>query len=193
MARNPRWAALPALAAVTAVGLACSGSSTETSTTNSSTTSTTASSSGASSTTTAGSGGGGGSSDLSSPVVAAPSGATQLQNGSANGATYWSYSITGQDATQVVNTYSSELTAQGYTIQNQGGGGGGWGDFGGVNAGLTANKGSTYISVQAGGSNQGPTYFEICQGPTAASVNDCENISQGPEEGDNGNSNTRPT
>lgn len=111
-----------------------------------------------------------------------PSGAQQLQTDGTNGATYWRYSITGTSAQQVVADYQQELAAQGYTVTDQGGGGGGWGKWGGAGAGLTADKGGTYISVQAGGQSSGPVYFEVCSGPSAQSVQDCENVSDGPDD-----------
>lgn len=184
---SKQLAAVVAAAAALAGMSACSStsstasSSTTASTAASSTTTTaakassTTASTAAASSTTAASGGGTGA------MPTAPSGAQNLQSGSANGATYARYSISGQTPQQVVSGYQTELTGQGYTVQNQGGGGGGWGDWGGANAGLSANKGSSYVNVQAGGQSAGPTYFEVCVGPSAQSVQDCENISEGPQ------------
>jgi hypothetical protein len=67
--------------------------------------------------------------------AAAPSGAQQLQNASANGATYWRYSVTGTTPAQVVSDYQGELQAAGYSVTDQGGSGGGWGKWGGAGAG----------------------------------------------------------
>lgn len=181
---SKQLAAVVAAAAAVAGMSACSSS---TSTASSSTTASTAASSttttaakassttstAAASSTTAASGGG----TLPSP----PAGAQNLQTGSQNGATYGRYQISGQTPQQVVSGYQTELTGQGYAVTNQGGGGGGWGQWGGANAGLTANKGSSYVNVQAGGQSSGPTYFEVCVGPSAQSVQDCENVSEGPQ------------
>lgn len=120
--------------------------------------------------------------------VAAPAGASQLQNASANGATYWRYSITGTTAAQVVSDYQSELQAAGYTVADQGNGGGGWGKWGGSGAGLTGQNGGTYVAVQAGGQSGAPVYFEVCSGPSAQSVQDCENVSEGPDDDNDSNS-----
>ena len=115
-----------------------------------------------------------------SRAPAAPAGAQQLQQATANGAAYWRYSINGTTAAQVVSGYRSELQAAGYSITDQGGGGGGWGKWGGAGAGLTGSHGGTYVSVQAGGQTGQATYFEVCVGPSSSSVQDCEDVSQGP-------------
>lgn len=120
--------------------------------------------------------------------VAAPAGASQLQNASANGATYWRYSITGTTAAQVVADYQTELQGAGYTVADQGGGGGGWGKWGGAGAGLTGQNGGTHVAVQAGGQSGAPVYFEVCSGPSAQSVQDCENVSEGPDGNDSNSS-----
>lgn len=127
----------------------------------------------------------------SGALPAPPAGSQQLQQGTANGATYARYSLSGQTAQQVVSTYQGELQGQGYTVTSSGGGGGGWSEWGGSGAGLSGNKGSDYVSVNAGGQGGGPTYFEVCLGPSAQAVNDCQDISQGPNEGgNNSNSNS---
>jgi hypothetical protein len=123
--------------------------------------------------------------------AAAPSGAQQLQNASANGATYWRYSIIGTTPAQVVSDYQGELQAAGYSVTDQGGSGGGWGKWGGAGAGLTGQDGGNYVSVQAGGQSSGPTFFEVCLGPSSQSVQDCENVSDGPnDQNNNGDSNS---
>ena len=114
-------------------------------------------------------------------IPPAPPGAQVLQQASANGATYARYSVTGQTPAQVVAAYQSALQGDGYTVNNSGGGGGGWGKWGGAGGGLTANRSAEWISVQAGGQNAGPTYFEVCVGPSEKSVDDCENASDGPD------------
>ena len=109
-------------------------------------------------------------------TFAPPSGAKQLASRSQNGATYEHYSITGSTPQQVVDGYQSELQGAGYTVSSTGGGGGGWGGYGGSDAGISANNGSQWVDVQAGGSNNGPTYFEVCTGPSKQSVNDCQDL-----------------
>ena len=121
------------------------------------------------------------STEAAGPVPAAPSGAKQLQQEQESGATYWRYSISGTTPAAVVSGYQSELSGSGYTVTNSGGSGGGWGKWGGVGSGLTANNGTDYVSVQAGGQTSGPTYFEVCVGPNASSVDNCENASNGPD------------
>lgn len=121
-------------------------------------------------------------------LPATPAGAQQLQTEDENGATYWRYSISGTTAAQVVADYQSSLQGAGYSVQDSGSGGGGWGKWGGAGAGLTGQDGGTYVSVQAGGESSGPTYFEVCQGPSSQSVNDCENASDGPQDSNSGGS-----
>jgi len=121
-------------------------------------------------------------------LPAPPGGSQQLQQATSNGAAYWRYSVTGTPAAQVVSDYQSGLQSWGYSVQDQGGNGGGWGKWGGSGAGLTAQKGGTHVSVQAGGQSGGPTYFEVCQGPSSQAVNDCENASDGPQDSNSGGS-----
>ena len=42
--------------------------------------------------------------------------------------------------------------------------------------GVVGNNGSNWVDVEAGGSNNGPTYWEVCSGPSAQSVNDCQDV-----------------
>ena len=74
-------------------------------------------------------------------------------------------------------------------MSNQGGGGGGWGKWGGSGSGLTGQNGGSYVSVQAGGQTGAPVYFEVCVGPSSQSVQDCENVSDGPDQNQNDNQN----
>ena len=117
----------------------------------------------------------------SAATIAAPAGATQLQSAERSGAQYTRYSIGGTTPSAVVGDYESELKGQGYTVTNSGGGGGGWGKWGGASAGLSANNGSQFVDVQAGGQSGSTTYFEVCIGPSSNSVNACEDASNGPD------------
>ena len=109
-------------------------------------------------------------------LPAAPVGATQLQTSNSGGVQYARYS-TSEQPDQIVSYYTSQWQQEGYRMQNGGGGGGGWGKYGGSDAGATGSKTGSYVDVQAGGSTQGPTYFEICQGPNAQAVDNCGNSS----------------
>lgn len=115
------------------------------------------------------------------PNLTAPSGASQLQAAEKNGAQYTRYSISGTAPANVTADYKSQLSSQGYSITSDGGGGGGWGKWGGAEAGLSANNGSTYVDVQAGGQSGSTTYFEVCVGPSKTAVDDCEDSSDGPD------------
>ncbi|MFM8827994.1 MAG: hypothetical protein ACKOGE_01750 [Actinomycetota bacterium] len=119
------------------------------------------------------------------PNLTAPSGAQQLESDGKNGAQYTRYSISGTAASAVTSDYESQLKSQGYSITNSGGSGGGWGKWGGSEAGVSGNNGSTYVDVQAGGQSGGPTYFEVCVGPSNSSVQDCEDSSDGPDDDSN--------
>ena len=119
------------------------------------------------------------------PNLTAPSGAQQLESDEKNGAQYTRYSITGTAASAVTGDYQSQLESQGYSITNSGGSGGGWGKWGGSEAGVSGNNGTTYVDVQAGGQSGGPTYFEVCVGPSNSSVQDCEDASDGPDDNSN--------
>lgn len=166
------WKSVAAAAAAASLIAACGGS-------DDASTATTAAGGGSATTAPATTAAGGGG---STSVPAPPAGSQLLQEANENGATYWRYSINGQTPQQVVATYQSELTAAGFAVTNSGGGGGGWGKWGGANAGVSADKDGEYIDVQAGGQSSGPTYFEVCAGPSEQSVEDCENSSQGPGE-----------
>jgi hypothetical protein len=123
-------------------------------------------------------------------LPAAPSGSTELQNTTANGVVYQRWSNSGATPQQIVTDYQTALEAEGYTVTNTGGGGGGWGKWGGAGAGLTGNKGTTYVDVQAGGQTGQPVFFEVCQGANQRAVDDCENLSEGPQQNQNNDSNS---
>ena len=112
----------------------------------------------------------------SSALPAAPAGAEQLAQRSQNGATYYHYQIGGQTPQQIVDGCQSELESSGFTVKSTGGGGGGWGGYGGSGAGISSDNGTEWIDVEAGGQNSGPTYWEVCVGPSEQSVNDCQDI-----------------
>lgn len=116
------------------------------------------------------------------PNLTPPSGAQQLESDGKNGAQYTRYSISGTQASAVTSDYQSQLESQGYSITNSGGSGGGWGKWGGSESGVSGNNGSTWVDVQAGGQSGGPTYFEVCVGPSNTSVQDCEDSSDGPDD-----------
>ena len=111
-----------------------------------------------------------------SALPAAPAAAKQLASRQKNGATYYHYSISGQTPQQIVNSYQSELKSSGFAVKSTGGGGGGWGAYGGSDAGISADNNSEWIDVEAGGQNSGPTYWEVCVGPSNQSVNDCQDV-----------------
>ena len=111
-----------------------------------------------------------------SALPAAPAAAKQLASRQKNGATYYHYSISGQTPQQIVNFYQSELQSSGFTVKSTGGGGGGWGAYGGSEAGISGDNTSEWIDVEAGGEKSGPTYWEVCVGPSNQSVNDCQDV-----------------
>ncbi len=113
----------------------------------------------------------------SGTTLTPPSGASQLQQAQRNGAEYSRFSISGTAPADVVADYKTQLTAAGFSITSDGGGGGGWGQYGGSDAGLSANNGSEWVSVQAGGQSGSTTYFEVCVGPSSTSVSDCDDAS----------------
>ena len=137
--------------------------------------STSASSSPAAPTPTATQGSGGQS------LPAAPAGAKELQTEKEFGGVYARYEISGKTPADVEADYKATLEKDGYKVTSSGGGGGGWGKWGGAGAGLTADKTGSYASVQAGGQKSGPTYFEVCVGPTKEIEKACENVSDGPD------------
>ncbi len=107
-----------------------------------------------------------------------PAGSTKV-GGSSNGAEqYARYKNSQKSPQKIVNSYKKKAQQTGYTIKNSGGSGGGWGGYGGSNYGLTAEKSGSYLDVQAGGENSGPTYFEVCVGPDNGAREHCENSSQ---------------
>lgn len=112
-------------------------------------------------------------------VPGPPAGAKQLTSRPGqSGGTFARYQI-GESAAGVVSYYETAFKASGFAITSSGGGGDGWGQYGGSGAGVEANKAGTFVAVEAGGSQQGPTYFEVCVGASAAQVSDCQNGDQG--------------
>lgn len=102
-----------------------------------------------------------------------PAGASQVSTQPSGGGTYTRYKA-GESLAAVVSYYSSAFKSAGYTITESGGGGGGWGQYGGSDGGLEANNGTTFAAVNAGGSKQGPTYFEVCTGTSESQVDNCQ-------------------
>lgn len=117
-----------------------------------------------------------------SGVPAPPPGSTVVTAPAADGAATYARYSTAMAPPAVVAAYSAALTSSGYTITSSGGGGGGWGQYGGSGAGVSANTATSYVAVNAGGSKQGATYFEVCSGPSSASLQSCQ-------QGNHGNSN----
>lgn len=108
-----------------------------------------------------------------SAVPGPPPGAAQLSTQASGGGSYTRYR-TSQAPAAVAGYYTAALKSAGYTITESGGGGGGWGQYGGSGATVDANTAATYVAVNAGGSKQGATYFEICTGTSAAQVDQCQ-------------------
>lgn len=116
------------------------------------------------------------------PIVALPDppkDARLLQRSERVEAQYARYRTGRQTPEQVIAFYEAELRAAGYSLVSARVEGGGWGKWGGSEAGLTASRGRIRADVQAGDSRRGPTYFEVCVGEEASSVARCENLSQG--------------
>lgn len=103
----------------------------------------------------------------------APAGAKELNTKTTSSMVYGHYEISGTSPEDVVDGYESALKADGYSITNAGGSGGGWGKWGGSGYGMDAEKDGSYASVQAGGSTSGPTYFEVCVGADESVVDEC--------------------
>ncbi len=106
-----------------------------------------------------------------------PAGSKELKAAKVKGVLYRRYSITSDKPKDVVAYYASAWKQAGYMVHS-GGGGGGWGPWGGSGAGAQGHKGNSYISVNAGARNSGPTYFEVCLGTNKKLVNDCQNLLQ---------------
>lgn len=115
----------------------------------------------------------------------APAGATEVDSSNEGGMQYTRYKISGTSAEDVVSGYEEQFKAAGYTITNAGGSGGGWGQWGGDGYGMDASKDGSFASVQAGGSDSGPTYFEVCLGPDESVVDQCGEQSQNDENDSN--------
>lgn len=127
-------------------------------------------------------------SSAAAPAAAAPtapSGATEVDSADEDGMTYTRYKVEGTSAEDVVSDYEAQFKAAGYTITNAGGSGGGWGQWGGDGYGMDANKDGSFASVQAGGSESGPTYFEVCLGTDESVVDNCGQQSQNEESDSN--------
>lgn len=112
----------------------------------------------------------------------APSGAKEIEDEDEDNVSYARYSIDGMTAEEVVAGYEKQFKADGFTITNAGGSGGGWGKWGGDGYGMDAEKSGAFASVQAGGSSSGPTYFEVCVGADKSVVDQCGNFSQDDDE-----------
>lgn len=124
--------------------------------------------------------------------IAPPAGSELIATSTRDGVAFSRYK-TGSSSAAVISSYERELDGDGWTVVQSGGNGGGWGPWGGSGTGLTARKAADYFDVQAGGSKQGPTYFEVCAGPGARSVCDDQsndaNTSSGGSASDDDNDN----
>ncbi len=118
-------------------------------------------------------------------LPAPPAGAKQIDEEDESGMVYARYKVEGTSAQTIVDDYESELKDSGYTVTNSGGSGGGWGMWGGSGYGMDAEKDSTYVSVQAGDSSGGPTYYEVCVGADKSVVDQCGNESSDDENDSN--------
>lgn len=114
-------------------------------------------------------------------VPGPPSGAKQLSTQNEAGGVVYSTFSTSQTPQAVTDYYAGALKGAGFTITNQGSGGGGWGGHGGADSHVGGNNSTTFVEVSAGGESGHTTYFETCVGPSAAAVQQCQN-------GDHGNS-----
>ena len=122
--------------------------------------------------------GGGSAGSLSAP----PSGSKKLSSETDGGNTYARYKNSSQSPKEVVTFYKGEATKSGYSVKNLNGGGGGWGGYGGSNWGMVAQKDGSYLDVQAGGSSNGPTFFEVCMGGDKSALKHCNNESNDDSE-----------
>ncbi|MEI6374528.1 MAG: hypothetical protein WCP26_12170 [Actinomycetes bacterium] len=112
-------------------------------------------------------------------VPAPPSGATSVVGPEDDkGAVYERYK-TSQTPADVVTYYKDALSKAGFTITSSGTGGGGWGQYGGSGGGVSGNGGGTFVEVNAGGSKEGSTYFEVCSGASQAVVQACQGNQHG--------------
>lgn len=121
----------------------------------------------------------------SGAVPAPPAGAKQLSTQAEAGNTKYTRYQTSQPPTSVTAYYKSEMSKGGWKVTGSSSGGGGWGQYGGSGSQVEGNDGSTFVAVNAGGSKQGATYFEVCSGPSSSAVDDCQDNDHGD---DNGNS-----
>ncbi len=112
------------------------------------------------------------------PAPPAGSSVAQAPKAVSGGGTYAQYK-TSATPTAVTSYYDGALKGAGYTITNNGSGGGGWGQYGGSDAQVSGNDGKTFVAVNAGDSKGGPTYFEVCSGPSQAAVDSCQSGSHG--------------
>ncbi|MEI6623359.1 MAG: hypothetical protein WCP28_15770 [Actinomycetes bacterium] len=108
-----------------------------------------------------------------------PPGAKTITAPQPDGAAMYSRFSTSQAPAAVVTYYTNALKGLGFTIASTGAGGGGWGQYGGSGAGVEAGNANTWVAVNAGGSKQGATYFEVCTGASSAIVDNCQNNNHG--------------
>lgn len=108
-----------------------------------------------------------------------PSGSQKLSSKAEGGGTTYTRYSTSQTPVQVTSFYKAEMSKDGWKVTSSGSGGGGWGQYGGSGSQVEGNDGTSFVAVNAGGSKQGPTYFEVCEGPSASAVDNCQNNDHG--------------
>ena len=118
-------------------------------------------------------------SNNSSALPAPPAGSKNLSTEKEAGDVVYRRYSTSMKPAGVTSYYKTELTGSGYKVTSAGASGGGWGQYGGSGAGLEANNGSNFVAVNAGGSKQGQTFFEVCAGPSSAAVDQCQGNNHG--------------
>jgi len=106
-------------------------------------------------------------------VPAPPSGSRETGSEINGEASYKAYATSATPAS-VIAHYSAAMKAENWKVTSEGGGGGGWGQWGGSGSGVEGNNGTTFVAVNAGGEQDSTTNFEVCTGPSAASVDNCQ-------------------
>ncbi|MCX6386102.1 MAG: hypothetical protein NTV40_05660 [Solirubrobacterales bacterium] len=119
-----------------------------------------------------------------SVALAPPAGSDRLNTSDRDGVEFARYANSGKTPAEVVASYKSKATAEGWKILKDGGGGGGWGPYGGSNYWLQAQKGKEYFDVEAGGQKGHATYFAACSGAGARAI--CDELSNDAHTGSGG-------
>lgn len=114
-----------------------------------------------------------------SGAINPPAGSTKLSSQNESGGVVYTRYSTSQSPTAVTTFYKGEMSKDGWKVTSSGSGGGGWGQYGGSGSQVEGNDGTTFVAVNAGGSKQGPTYFEVCEGPSSSAVDNCQDNDHG--------------